>query len=405
MASVLSAVTSDNIRILKALVKVPQSVNHHDLELGFLQAAKLGHTNCLECIIATNIVDIETKDGSENTALYLAVQKNKPEALQQLISAKADVNTIGGSNNRPIHVAAQHGLEECMIILINNGAKVNTKNSSGNTPLILGSRKNHHTIMQLLIAAGCDVNIQNKEGCSALHYSSHKAMGVDMLLRAGANPNLTDKENITPLLMAATEGFDNVVKALCKANCDVNIANASVKKTALHILAYKGHSECINDLVIAGGDVNMYDKHKRTPLWYAIKNKRIEVVRLLLKANSLADSFQCASFVDAECCPTFLALTLGLFPVLKLFIMTGYDRHHLKSYLQHQDIKEMFEDWKDIEDWLDHAQDSTMTLKQICRKWIRHHLGLQFYHGLSELPIPSSMKDYVFMKELDEEHI
>ncbi|XP_021355278.1 serine/threonine-protein phosphatase 6 regulatory ankyrin repeat subunit B-like isoform X2 [Mizuhopecten yessoensis] len=386
-------------------MKVPQSVNHRDLELGFLQAAKLGHNDCLECIIATDIVAIETKDGNENTALYLAVQNHHPKALKQLIQAKADVNAIGGGNSRAIHVAAQFGFEECMNILINNGAKINNKNSSGSTPLILASKKNHHTIMQLLIAAGCDVNIQNNEGWSALHYSSHKAMGVDMLLRAGANPNVVDKDNITPLLMAATEGFDKVVKSLCKANCDVNIANASVNKTALHILAYKGHSECINDLVIAGGDINLYDKHKRTPLWYAIKNKRIEVVRLLLKANCLADSFQCASFVDAECCPTFLALTLGLFSVLKLFIMTGYDRHHLKTYLHHEDIKEMFDDWEDIEDWLEHAQDSTMTLKQICRRWIRHHLGIQFYHGLSELPIPSAMKDYVLMKELDAEFV
>lgn len=399
----LSAVTNDNARILKVLVRVPQSINQDDLFHGFLQAVKLGHRDCLDCILATGIVDVETRDGGDNTALYLAVKHDQPEILKQLIAVKANVNTNGGNNSRPIHVAAQFGYEECMNILTTNGAKADVKNSSGNTPLILASQRNHHTLMQQLIAAKCDVNIQNNEGCSALHYSCHKAMGVNLLLEAGANPNLTDKENITPLIMAATEGFDKVVKALCRANCDVNIANASVQKTALHILAYKGHSDCMNDLVLAGGDVNLYDKHKRTPLWYAIKNKRIEVIRLLLKANSLADTFRCASFVEAECCPTFLALTLGLFSVLKLFIMTGYDRHHLKTYLQHEDLKDMFANWEDIEDWIHHAQDSTLTLKQICRRWIRHHLGLQFYHGLSELPIPSPMKDYVFMKELDEE--
>lgn len=397
----VDSVKNNNLQILKVLLRVPQSLRKGDLDLGLLQAAKLGRTECVSHILSTNSVCLDISDSSGNTPLLLAVHANKPDVVRLLANDKELINRHGVGQCSPLHVAAKLGLDDCLDILIYSGAYLDSRDSAGNTPLILAAKNSQLLSMENLVKAGCNVNIQNSEGCAALHYCSHKAMGVNILLAAGADVNVTDSDNITPLLMAATEGFDHVVKTLIQANCKVNIANKLSNKTALHILTYKGHTECVGDLIEAGADVNIYDHSHHTPLWYAIKNKKYDIARFLLRANCMVDTFQCAGHTPIEECPTTLALSLNAIDIIKLFIITGYDKAHMKAALTNKDVIESMKKF-DIDHWFQHAND-IRSLKQTCRMWIRHHLGNSFYHNVMQLPIPQVMRDFIFMKEIDEE--
>lgn len=401
LCSILDSVNNNNPRFLKVLLAVPQSINKQELEAAFLQSSKLGHPECIQCILDTGI-DTEIQDTNGKTPLFIAVEYDKPALVEILLDSKCNVNVRGPGQSTPVHLAAKLFHNECLQLLVSHGAKLNYCDSCGNTPLIIATKYGNYEGMRILLKAGCDVNIQNKEGCTALHYASHKAQGVNLLLAAGANPNLRDRDNITPLIMAASEGFDEVVKALVKAKCDVNVQNNSARKTALHILAWKGHSDCINDLILGGADVNIYDKFHHTPLWCAVKQKRLEVVKLLLRANALVDTFQCLPTIPSEACPVRLALSEGMINVIKLFVLTGFDKGHLRARLQEAELREKMGKHSDVEQWLFHAE-GVLTLKQLCRQWIRHHLGLAFYHHLHLLPIPPTMRDFISMKELDEE--
>ncbi|XP_071136188.1 ankyrin homolog [Mytilus edulis] len=402
MASVLDSVKNNNIPILKVLLKVPQSIKKNDLDLGLLQAAKLGHTECVSCILATKYVCQDISDSHGNTPLFLSVQADKPEVVKLLVNNGDTINTKGVGKCSPLHVAAKLGNEECLDILIINGANLNSRDSVGNTPLILAAKHSHLLIMQKLLNVKCDINSKNNDGWTALHYCSRKAMGVDILLEAGADVNIADRDNITPLLMAATEGFDRVVKTLIKAGCQVNMASKLSNKTALHVLTYKGHTDCVGNLIEAGADVNIYDFEYHTPLWYAIKNKQNEIAKFLLRANCMVDTFQCAGHIPLEECPITLALTLDAVDIIKLFILTGYDKAHMKTALQTDEMREKLKKF-DIDHWFDRAND-IRSLKHTCRIWIRHHLGNSFYHNVMELPIPQVMRDFIFMKEIDEDH-
>ncbi|KAK3578853.1 hypothetical protein CHS0354_010212 [Potamilus streckersoni] len=400
MISLVEAVKSNNSRILQLLVAVPRAVKQNELETAFIHAAKLGHNECIDILLATGIHP-DTTDTNNNTALMYAAQMNHDVTLQTLVSAKASVNWVGSGKSTPLHMVAKHGYEKTITLLLEHGAKLNTRDSAGNTPLIIAVMYGQYTTIKALIAKGCDVNIINSKGWSALHYASHKARGVNILLAAGANPNCMDKDGITPLLMAASEGYDNVVKALVQAKCDVNIANHSVKKTALHILAYKGHPGSIEDLILGGADINLVDSENHTPLWYAIKNSKLEVIRLLLRANSQADTYQCPENIPSEACPVRLAIQQKMINVLKLLILTGYDRHHLRACFFSQEDSDWLKNVEEFSHWLDHASGA-LTLKQTCRMWIRHQLGRTLYHDLQQLPLPQAMKDYLLMKELDD---
>ncbi|WAR07590.1 ANR17-like protein [Mya arenaria] len=398
MSSISEQVASNNVWMVKHLVSMPGTVSRKELNHALLQAAKLGFAECAKALLEGG-AEGDFVNTAGNTPLITAVKHNKPEVVKVLLEGGCAKNFRGELSVFPLHVAAQNGYSRCVDLLIQAGVAVDARNTEGNTPLILAAIGGHYIAIQSLISGGCDINAANNEGITALHYTCYKARGFQVLLDAGANPDARDKDNITPILMAASEGFDGVVKALVEANCDVNIPNNSVKRTALHLLSFKGHPNCINSLVYGGADINAPDIYNRTPLWYAIQNKKIEVVRLLLKAYSHVDTFQCPATSTSEDCPARLAFDLKLFDVIKFFILTGYDQCHVRECLQRGEFSDWLKTNVEFLHWSEFGS-SAQTLKQLCRKWIRHHLGRQFYHHLQFLPLPEMMRNYLYIEEL-----
>ncbi|KAL5011166.1 hypothetical protein ScPMuIL_013471 [Solemya velum] len=332
MTSIVDAVRNDNPRILKLLLAVPRSIKTADLNRGFLLAVEMGLCECLKCLFTSNI-DKEVEDSKGNSAIHLSVVSDHPKTLELLIHEKCSLEMkVNGST--PLHMAAKLGQHECLNILTRSGVNINAKDSGGNTALILAVKNSQYMCMGILLRVGCDVDAQNHEGRTALHYACHTARGYAQLLEAGADPDICDKEGNTALIMSAAEGFDRVVKALVEANCDVNVTCSSSRRTALHILSLKGHVRGVSDLVFGGADVNLYDKEMHTPLWYAVSNRRHNIVKILLRANCQVDTFQCHENIPPEACPTRLALSQGSIGIMKDFILTGYDKSHLKVYLR-----------------------------------------------------------------------
>lgn len=400
MANIQDAVNSNNSRMLQLLVSVPGTYNPKDLHHGLFQAAKLGFQCCVLCLLQAG-ADINFVNGTNNTPLLIAVKNNKTDVVRTLLQKQCDSNLRGGLKTAAINIAARNGNADIVQLLVEHGAVIDSRDGDKNTPLILASMYGHYIVMKYLISSGCNINAVNNDGCTALHYACHKARGFQLLLDAGANPDITNNDSMTALMMAASEGFDGVVKALVEAKCDVNIPNNSVKKTALHILSFKGHAESIATLIDGGANIDVSDRFGKTPLWYAIQNKKVDVVRLLLKSYSCADSFRCSFSSNDDSCPAKLAFKNQMFDVVKFFILTGYDHCHVRECL----LNNEFENWlkinKEFCNWVEFGT-GTQTLKQLCRRWIRHHLGRQFFHHLQHLPIPDVLKRYLFLEELHE---
>ncbi|KAK7494810.1 hypothetical protein BaRGS_00013937 [Batillaria attramentaria] len=383
---------------------VPQALAPRELQLSLFLASQLGHVDVLRALVVAGVAVGEARDNNNNTPLYVAVANNQPQAAQVLAAAaRTVINTPGGARNTPVHEAARLGHEECLHVLLEHGTNVDSRDSSGNTPLILAVRHKRYSAIKALLEAGCDVDVKDNHGRTALHYACHTATAVPLLLTAGADVNVRDKEGCVPLMMAATEGLSHVVRLLSgTGRCDVNLALPESRRTPLHLLAYKGHAACIPDLIAAGADINLYDGEERTALWYAVSNGRVDVVKLLLRANSQADTFRCPHHLPPAACPIRMALTKGLVDVIKLFILTGYDSDHLRDCLSQSEAITLFEQ-AGLQHWLLYARD-VMSLRSTCRKWIRHHLGYHLYQHLQQLPVPPAIRDYLFLAELDDAH-
>lgn len=108
---------------------------------------------------------------------------------------------------------------------------------------------------------------------------------VKLFLDAGIDPNITDEENQTPLMRAATTGTPRMVKILIARGADVNAKDWN-NGTALALAAWVGNSESIPILLDAGADINAVENHSLTPLHYAALAGHYRCVSILLERGA-----------------------------------------------------------------------------------------------------------------------
>ncbi len=119
--------------------------------------------------------------------------------------------------------------------------------------------------MEEAIARGDEIEAVDSSGWTALMYaaaSSHSAP-VQLLLKAGANPNHKSFAGDTPLMASAiARQFD---EDLCRGGAEINAKNGD-GISALMILAARGEADEVKAAINAGADAYAKDAKGRTPL-------------------------------------------------------------------------------------------------------------------------------------------
>jgi len=99
--------------------------------------------------------------------------------------------------------AARHGNVEQLNKYLNEGAEVDWQNEElwGSLPLIAAALNNHVHIVEILIKNGANINLSNRNGNTALHLAATygRADVISLLLANGADINVTSHSNKTPL--------------------------------------------------------------------------------------------------------------------------------------------------------------------------------------------------------------
>lgn len=126
----------------------------------------------------------------------------------------------------------------------------------------------------------------------AIEVDSEKLVSY-FLREKGWSANSTDNDEDIPLHVAAGETTGVKVmsllldkKSLQDRTADVNAQNGR-KETALYVACREGHAAKVKILLENGANQSLSDSQRLTPLHIALKNKREEVVRVLL---GLSDS-------------------------------------------------------------------------------------------------------------------
>ncbi|NYT66570.1 ankyrin repeat domain-containing protein [Alcaligenaceae bacterium] len=169
--------------------------------------------------------NIETRDKSGSTALLVATRANAVNAARTLIEAGANVNAKDNINDSAYLYSGARGHLDILKMTLTHGADLNSTNRYGGTALIPAAERGHVQTVLALIKAGVAVDHVNNLGWTALLEAiilgnggeAHQQI-VSILLDAGANPNLPDRDGVTPLQHARDRGYQKIEQALLAAN-------------------------------------------------------------------------------------------------------------------------------------------------------------------------------------------
>jgi len=135
-------------------------------------------------------------------------------------------------------------------------------------------RDKNCALLELLVAVQGAFSMKDAERGLLVAAENGYTDCVDVLLRAGINPETVDSSRGSALSTAASAGHDDVVQHLAAA-ISRNGLNARWRgSTALHRAVASGRATCVGLLVSAGANVNVVDSAGDTPLIVAAKHCR-----------------------------------------------------------------------------------------------------------------------------------
>ncbi len=196
----------------------PQAAPAQDLAL--IAAAERGDSAAVQKLLREG-ASIGARDARGRTALLAATQADRVETARLLIAAGADVNAKDAIGDSPFLYAGAEGRNDILKMTLAAGADLNSTNRYGGTALIPAAHHGHVETVKILLATTIDKDHVNKLGWTALLEAVILGDGgpahteiVRLLIAAGANVNLADRDGVTPLAHARRRGFAAVGRIL-----------------------------------------------------------------------------------------------------------------------------------------------------------------------------------------------
>ncbi|XP_067901050.1 ankyrin repeat and SOCS box protein 3 isoform X4 [Heterodontus francisci] len=226
------------------------------------------------------------------SAAGFAARKENVELLKALIQKGHSLDIADNRGWYPIHEAATHNSLRCLKLLI-------------------------HTASSTL-----HVELKTFEGETALHLAAKcgHLKTVQILLKAGANPNAITNENITSLFLATEKGHIAVARILLRHGARINGPHSACLWSVVHQAAYQEHLEILMLLLEKGADKEARDDYGITPLFLAAQYGKLESLRVLLQHGC---DVNCQAFDKAT--PLFIAAQEGHTECVELLLSNGAD--------------------------------------------------------------------------------
>jgi ankyrin repeat protein len=269
----------------------------------FFRSIRAGDMTALKQLAADGAA-VNTADARGTTPLHFAAAYGTPDPVKLLLDAGAEVNRTNAMGATPLVLGASSPAK--VRLLLAAGADPNIATKAGRTPLIIAAgRAGGFESVKALLAAGAKIDAADEMGITAILTASYSGdiEAVRLLLDKGAPVNATDKAGFTPLLNAVTTNDIVRVRLLLAKGADPNAANrfggkvkhgniALTNMTPVLIAATHGSVDMVRALIQAGGKVNVADGRGLTPLMAAAasENQDANVIRALLDAGADANA-------------------------------------------------------------------------------------------------------------------
>jgi ankyrin repeat protein len=206
--------------VLALVMNPAHAVPAAGVDLALIAAAGRGDLGVVENLIRQG-ASVSARDTKGRTALLAATQADQIGVARALIAAGADVNAKDDIEDSPFLYAGAEGRNTILRMTIAAGADLTSVNRYGGTALIPAAHHGHAEAVRVLLETAIDKDHVNKLGWTALLEAVILGDGgpvhteiVRLLVRAGANLNLADRDGVTPLQHAKKRGFAEMVRIL-----------------------------------------------------------------------------------------------------------------------------------------------------------------------------------------------
>ncbi len=328
-----------------------------------MMAARAGQLSLVQLLLEKR-ASINKNSITDVTPLMLAASSGNTEIADLLIRSGAAVNQADNNGWTPLVFAAKHGHTALAKFLIDSKADIDQTNHRGETPLMIAARKGHTELARLLIQEGAATNQENADGWTAQMIACQcgRVEIVDLLMdKAG----FSISQLATMISTAAFNGHAKVLELLfekAKTSAlfsktmlrywDSNPAEFAIKNGHADALAVlmkngirpdlssqtvwqdlmkaidKGNAELLHlatdelpssllwsSLSSFGQGTSPVHLHVQQALIHAIRQDRMDIVKLLMKAGAKPD------FVDKNATtPVQVAIQEGNLPMLQLLL-------------------------------------------------------------------------------------
>ncbi|KAK6265708.1 hypothetical protein QUC31_016545 [Theobroma cacao] len=163
-------------------------------------------------------------DNEKNTALHKAVRYGHVEVVHALIQEDPDFSySVNKSGETPLYIAARRGYDRLVRMILDRCESSNHDGPCGRTAL-------HAAVMSFDIKSTGEILKKRKNlrkaadenGQTPLHYAAH--FGYDRIVKLLLESYIIDKEQMTPLLMAARQGSYRTMREIinhCPGCCEI----------------------------------------------------------------------------------------------------------------------------------------------------------------------------------------
>jgi ankyrin repeat protein len=188
--------------------------------LKLISACEKGDVEAVKSLLEKGAY-IHAQDSEGRCAMVVAAYKNHIEIADLLIAAGADVNMKDNTLQSAFLISAMEGYLDLMKITLKAGADVYCTDSDNGTGLIRAADRGHVDIIKELLKTDIRINHINRMGWTALHEAILLGGGderhteiVDLLVNAGADVNLPDKDGVSLLAHARNRNYTGIIKIL-----------------------------------------------------------------------------------------------------------------------------------------------------------------------------------------------
>lgn len=226
-----------------------------------------------------NVEDQNLDTTTITTLLHLACANGNGAVVNALLKKKkVNINAKNSQGRTPLAEACIYGKRIASLLLIEKGADPNITDSLNNTPVILALMYKHYKIVNKFVIQGLVTDDEINQILLKAHFDTILVYPIEHC----KNVNIKNEKQQTLLHLACIAGCEAWVIKLLEKGANVNVSNKD-EETPLQLACRAGNVAIVRMLLERDADVNVADKWGETPLHQACRARNVVIVGMLLE--------------------------------------------------------------------------------------------------------------------------